>query len=65
MVPLPLPLDGDGLDGRAPLRTPTTGRRSAAGVGQAESYFDHASGAKASQPELEIVLRMLRKRRHA
>ncbi len=34
MVPLPLPLDGDGLDGRAPLRTPTTGRPSAAGVGE-------------------------------
>ena len=36
-----------------------------AGVADDDIYVDHASGAKASRPQLDIVLRLLRKRRHA
>jgi DNA invertase Pin-like site-specific DNA recombinase len=31
-----------------------------AGVGERDVYIDHASGAKASRPQLDVVLRMLR-----
>jgi len=32
-----------------------------AGVAEADIYVDHASGAKASRPQLDLVLRLLRK----